>query len=138
MATNTQGTDARKYHTSQVHYLRQDFAYNTTGIGTTATVKIGTLPAGAIVEKVQVKVTTAFNAGTTNQLDVGVSGNDDSLVDYTETDVDLTATGSTFIWRGADETFSADTPIYVKYTETGTAASAGAATVIVFYTVDLG
>ena len=136
MATNTQGTDAREYSYQLVHYMRKGIAYNTTGIGTTATVKIGTLPAGAIVEKVQVKVTTAFDAGTTNQLDVGISGNDDNLVDYDGSDVDLTATGSTFVWRGADETFSSDTAIYVKYTETGTAATAGAAEIIVFYTVD--
>lgn len=135
MATNTAGTEARLYHTSQVHYLRKDFAFDTPGIGTTATVKVGTLPSGAIVEKVQVKVTTAFDAGTTNQLNVGISGNDDNLVDYDAADVVLTATGSTFVWRGADESFADDTPIYVKYTETGTAAEAGAATVIVFYTV---
>lgn len=135
MASNTQGTDARKYVTAQTHYLRKDFAFDTPGIGTTATVKVGTLPAGAIVEKVQVKVTEAFDAASTNQLDVGVAGNDDNLVDYDGTDVDLTALGSTFVWRGADESFAVDTPVYVKYTETGTAAAAGAATVIVFFTV---
>lgn len=137
MASNTQGTNATKYVTCQTHYLRQDIAYNSAGLSA-GTFKIGTLPAGAIVEKVQVKVTTAFNAASSNALDVGVSGNDDSLVDATDTDVDLTATGSSFVWRGADETFAADTPVYAKYTQTGDAATAGAATVIVFFTVDNG
>lgn len=137
MPTGTQGTNARKYVTSQTHYLRQDIAYNSSGIS--SGFSLGTLPTGAIIEKVQVKVTTAFNAGTTNQLDVGTGSDDDAFVDYTNSDVDLTATGSTFVWRGADvATLTSDTEIFAKYTQTGTAASAGAATIIVYFTVDNG
>jgi hypothetical protein len=135
MASNTQGTDARKFVTAQTHYLRKDIAFNTTGIATDDTVKVGTLPDGAIIEKTQVMVTAAFDAGSTNQLNVGVVGNDDALVDYDGPDVDLTALGSTFVWRGADLAVSGDTPVYVTYDQTGDAAEAGAATVIVFFTV---
>jgi hypothetical protein len=136
MPTGTQGTDARKFPWQAVHYMRKGIAYDTTGIGSTGTVKVGTLPSGAIVEKVQVKVTEVFDAGTTNPLDVGTSSDEDCLVDSTASDVDLTATGSTFVLRGSDETFSADTAIYVTYAQTGTAATQGAAEVIIFYTVD--
>ena len=138
MPTNTQGTDARELPFQAVHYLRKGIAYNTTGIGTAATVEVGTLPLGAVVEKVQVLVTTAFDAGTTNPLDVGTSSNNDAFIDSTASDVDLTATGSTFVWRGADdvEAISADTVVYVTYIPTGSAATAGAAEIIVFYTVD--
>lgn len=135
MASNTQGTDARKFVTAQTHYLRKDIAFDTTGISTDDTVKVGTLPNGAIIEKTQVMVTEAFDAASTNQLNVGIVGNDDALVDYDATDVDLTALGSTFVWRGADVAITADTPIYVTYDQTGTAAAAGAATIIVFFTV---
>lgn len=136
MATDTAGTDARELPFQAVHYLRKAIAYNTSGIGSTGTVKVGTLPAGAVVEKVQVKVTTVFNAGTTNPLDVGTATDEDLLVDSTVTDVSLAATGSTFVWRGADATFAADTPIYATYAQTGTAATTGAAIIIITYTVN--
>lgn len=134
------GSNALEYPMQLVHYLRKSIAYNTQGIGTDATVKVGTLPAGALVLFTLVKVTTAFNAATTNIIDVGTSGNDDALVDGGATgngdaDVNATAAGATFVWRGADETFTADTPIYVTYTQSGTAASAGAAQIIVAFVV---
>jgi phage tail tape-measure protein len=138
MTTDTAGSTARELPWTVVHYMRKHIAYNTTGIATAATVKVGTLPIGAIVEKVQVLVTTVFNAGTTNPLDVGTSSNNDAFVDSTVADVDLTALGSTFVWRGADdvEAISAATDVYVTYVETGTAATTGAAEIVVFYTVD--
>ena len=138
MPTNTQGKDAREYSYQLMHYLRKGIAYNTTGIGTAATVKVGTLPLGAVIEKVQVLVTEAFDAGTTNPLDVGTSANNDAFIDSTASDVDLTATGSTFVWRGADdvEAISAETDVYVTYIPTGTDPTAGAAEVIIFYTPD--
>lgn len=141
MTTDTAGTVARELPFQAVHYLRKGIAYNTTGIGTDATVKVGVIPSGAVVQNVQVKITTAFNAGTTNVIDVGTSSNDDAYVDGGTTgngdgDVDATSTGSTFVWRGADETHSADTTIYVTYTQSGTAATTGAAEIIVTYIPD--
>lgn len=141
MTTNTAGTDARELPFQAVHYLRKGITYNETGIGTDATVKVGTLPAGALVLFTLVKVTTAFNAATTNVIDVGISSNDDALVDGGTTgngdgDVDATATGGTIVWRGLDESISADTPIYVTYTQSGTAATTGAAEIVVAYVPD--
>jgi hypothetical protein len=45
--------------------------YNTVGIGTADTVKVGRIPAGSILLAAYVRITTAFNAATTNVLTVG-------------------------------------------------------------------
>ena len=44
MATGTQGTAAREYHTSQVHYLRKDFTF----ADALDVLTVGVLPAGAL------------------------------------------------------------------------------------------
>lgn len=126
----------RQFHTQQTHYLRFDVNYNDTGIG--SGVRKGTLPAGAIITSTSMMITTAFNAGTTNVLTVG--GNSSSYNDIVAaSDVDETATGLT---NGVKPTSSslgklaADRDIYAMYTQSGTAASAGAATVIIHYVVN--
>jgi hypothetical protein len=132
MATGTAGTNARQLPWQVVHFLRKTVNYNDTGIGTADTVKLGTLPSGALILDAQVRVTTAFNAATTNVLTVGTSSGSDADV-VSAADVDEATTGSYQATRGRDLTFSADTALYVKYTQSGTAATAGVATVIVAY-----
>lgn len=67
-------SQARVYHTQQVHYFRRRIVYTETG-----TLTIGVIPAGAVVLNAGVVVTTAFNAGTTNTLDIGTSGDTDGF-----------------------------------------------------------
>jgi hypothetical protein len=134
MATNTAGTSARLLPWQATHFLRKPIAYNTSGIGTAATVLLGILPAGAIVKHVLIRVRTAFNAAGNNIIDVGTSSNDDAYVDGGSADVDAEATGTTIVYRGTDEVHSVDTPIYIQYTQTSTAADAGAADIVMeFY-----
>jgi hypothetical protein len=61
----------RVLHTQQVHYFRKRVNYNDVGIA--AGVLFGTLPAGAMLTNLNVRVNTAFNAGTTNALNVGTT-----------------------------------------------------------------
>lgn len=124
-----------EYHNEGVvQCIRKDIAYTVTS-GTQY--KIGNVPKGAVVIGTTVGITTAFNAGTTNVLIVGTSGDDDALV--AAAGVDETAVAVT---RVAPATLagavaaSADTDIYVKFTQSGTAASAGAAWVVVEYVLD--
>jgi hypothetical protein len=117
--------------TQQVPYCRASVAYNTANIGSTGMVPLGTLPAGAIVTHAIVKVTTAFNAATTNVLTVGTSA--DAAAVLTDADIDETVAGTTVTFAAAGYTVAVDTPLFVKYTQTGTAASAGAATIIIFF-----
>ena len=75
MATNTAGTVARDFQKQMVHYLRKGFTYADDG----STLTVGVVPAGAIVIRAGVVVSTAFNAGSTNVLDIGTSGDTDGF-----------------------------------------------------------
>lgn len=123
----------RQYQTQQVHYLRFDVNYNDTGVS--SGVLKGTLPAGAIITSTSVLITTAFNAGTTNVLTVG--GNSTSYNDIVASgDVDETAAGITNAIKSTGSSLgklAADRDIYVMFAQTGTAASTGAATVIIHF-----
>lgn len=70
----TNPSQARVYHTPQIHYFRRRINFSETG-----TLTIGVIPAGAIVINAGVVVTTAFNAGTTNTLDIGTSADTDGF-----------------------------------------------------------
>ena len=65
---------ARVFSTQQVHYFRRRIIFSETG-----TLTIGSIPAGAVVINAGVVVTTAFNAGTTNTLDIGTSADTDGF-----------------------------------------------------------
>jgi hypothetical protein len=72
MATDTAGDQGQHYHTNQVHYLAKTITYLDDG----KTVTVGTIPAGAIILPglCGVAVNTIFNGGSTNTVDVGISG----------------------------------------------------------------
>lgn len=134
MGTNTTGSDARQYEQQVLHFIRRQITYDTFLIGTDASVKVGTLPAGAVIYDAIVKVSTAFDAGTTNYINVGTAADDNALVD--QADLDLTAAEWQSSRRGCDLTLTEDTPIYVTYDQSGTAATAGVAEIIVAYIPD--
>lgn len=135
MPTGTLGSTARRYQTSQEHYITAQVAWNTTGIATG--VVIGTLPATAIITRWVVHVTTAFNAATTNVLEVGMNAS--TYNDIAPTASVIAGTAGVKSGDAAVSTargrLAADTPVRAMYTQSGTAASAGAAEVVVFYIV---
>lgn len=128
MATNTRGSTARENTTQQVHYLRKDIVFGDTGEQI-----VGILPAGALIIKPisGVDVQVAFNNGTTNTLNVGTSANDDLYGT-------ALATGA-IAFVPLDEAVSlkvaVDTVITATQAVSGTAASAGAASVVIAYTL---
>ncbi len=90
MATNTPGTDARLYHTSQTHYLRETVTGNTIpGVNHS----LGFVPAGSIVVGGGIVVQTAFDGTTT--IDIGTADDPDGFA----TDVALSSAGV----KAADE-----------------------------------
>lgn len=123
---------ARNISYGVVQAIVKSVAFDTLGIGSSDTVKVGTLPSGAQIIDATVRVTTAFNAATTNVLTVGTASGSDADV-VAASDVDETTAGTTKVYRGCDLAFSADTPIYVKYAQTGTAATAGAALITITF-----
>lgn len=131
MATGTVGTVARQFHTQQTHYLRKAVAHNTTGIA--SGISMGWLPAGAQILRTGVHVTQVFNAATTNVLTVGTAADSglDNIV--AAGDINEAAVAFTSVTTGATVVLAADTEIKVSYTQTGTAATTGAAIIVLEY-----
>jgi hypothetical protein len=123
---------ARNDGTQNVHFIGRDIAYNTAGIGTADTVKVGRIPAGSMLMPAQVRITTVFNAATTNVLTVGANASANTDI-VAAGELNEGATGVTIVGTGAALTFANDTDIYVRYTQTGTAATTGAATILIPY-----
>ncbi len=118
---------AREYHTQQLHYLRKNIDFNDTGA-----ITVGKIPAGSIVIGAGVVVSTAWNSGTSDVLDIGTSGDDDGFA----TDLSLRTIGN-IVWdelaTSNDLYVSSDTTIIATPASTGTAASAGVGHVYVTY-----
>jgi hypothetical protein len=115
---------ARQTHMQLVHYLRKRVNFNDSNIGTG--VVFGTLPAGAVLISQNVRVSTAFNAGTTNALNVGTAAGGTQL--FTDA-----ATAGHRVPTIANLTFAADTDLFVQFAQTGGAATAGVADIIIAY-----
>lgn len=132
MATGTAGSTARVYASQQIHYLRKSITFADDG----TTVTVGTIPAGSLVLKPisGVAVTTVFNAGSTNVLDVGPST--DSGTDLWATELALGTLGFVPIDEAVTNLVSVDTIVQAAVDLTGTAATTGAAEIIIAYIPD--
>lgn len=129
MPTNTAATNARIYHTDQVHYFAKDFTYADDG----SVLTLGVLPAGGRIVKPMsgVQVHVAFNAGSTNVLDIGTSDNDDLY----GTDLALGSIAFVPLDEAVSMAVSVDTTLTATVDLTGTAASAGSGTVSIAYVI---
>ena len=114
----------------QLSAITTTIAYTNTGA-----VTIGTIPANAQIQNVHIDVTTAFNAGTTNTVTVGQTGTAAAYVTATSVGsagrASVATTGVYSAW--ADVGNSDVDYATVTFTQTGTAASAGAARVTIIY-----
>jgi hypothetical protein len=120
----------RDVYLNGVSYVGGTIAYNSADAS--AHPLAARIPAGAMIVSVHVKVATAFNAGTSNTLTIGTNAT--SYNDLVAAgDVNATAVGTTSATRGVGTIVSSDTQVYVKYAQSGTAATAGSATVVIGY-----
>jgi hypothetical protein len=135
MATNTAGTQARNLGVQAVHYLRKGIV-----IGDAATtVVVGVIPAGSLILFAisGVVVTTVFNAGTNNRLDVGASS--DSGTNNMATLLTLLGLGYITFDEGAatsNALVASDTTISAYVDVTGVTATTGAAEIVIAYIPD--
>lgn len=124
---------ARQFETQQTHYLRRTVNFNDAGIANG--VLLGTVPSGSIIMHVRILVTTAFNAATTNVLQGGTTGTGTNL--FTSTDAAAGTAGPKTAAGAANQAaglvITQDQDLFVSYTQTGTAATAGSATIVVEY-----
>lgn len=113
---------ARNNGEQTIAYLRKPVSFRD---GATAVVQVGTIPIGAIVLRGGVVVTTAFNAGTTNVLDIGTVADDDGFA----TDLAMGTIGVIVVDEMATTNdmgpVTSDTSIIATHAQTGTAATAG-------------
>jgi hypothetical protein len=115
------------------HSLRKLVAFNDAGVSTG--VLVGTIPAGAIITAVIVQIATVFNAATTNVLTVGTTGTGTDLMTSAEAVAGTQGqkTAAAFKATTASNPVANDQDIFVAYTQTGTAATTGAAYVLITY-----
>lgn len=95
---------------------------------------VACIPALAFITQVLVEIVTVFNAATTNVLTIGTTtGNANEIV--ASGDVTATALAVTPVTRGRGTSLTAagDINIYVKFAQTGTAATTGKARVVIEY-----
>lgn len=114
----------RFIHTQQIHFYRKRVNYNDAGIG--VGVIFATMPAGAMLTALNVRVNTAFNAATTNALNVGTTAGGTQIF----TDVATAGARSPAI---PNISFAVDTDLFLQYAQTGAVATAGQADIVINY-----
>jgi hypothetical protein len=128
MTTNTAGSVARQDPRQVSNTIRGSITFSQQAVF----VPIGTLPKNAWVSLVQMSIDTAFNAGTTNPIVVGSSGTPNSLMQSGDNTPGTPGMYASPIARlGKALAAAADIVIGITYTPTGTAASTGAAEVLI-------
>lgn len=136
MATNRMWLNAVRHPEDVgIGYLRRTVNFDTPFAGepggvTTNGVPIGGLEAGACVIGVDVVIETAFNA-TTNAVVVGTSADDDGFAATAGTVPGTVGFKPNLQGALSGIPLAANTVCYVKYSQTGTAATTGKATIIV-------
>lgn len=126
----------RSYEQSQEHYLYADVTFADAG----ETVSLGWLPQSGVIDTIQVITTTAFNAGTTNQFDIGFRNRGDGVVDDADglaADVDVSGVGvdTADLTSTANLAFTGGGEVTALVDLTGTAPTTGSARIVVKYTV---
>lgn len=130
---------ARQFSTQQSSYYRFTVNFNDTNISSANGVHFGKLLQNSFINSVVCHVTTAFNAGTTNKFFVGTSNNANEIIASGVSNKSVTE-GTPGVYAvtaaaspatlGLAVTSDADHDLVAKYTQTGTAATAGAVTCV--------
>jgi hypothetical protein len=122
---------ARNSGDQTINYLRAPISFTT---GATSVVQVGTIPAGCVVLRSYVIITTAFNAGTTNAATIGTIAN---VAAYGTAASILLGTVGVIVGAptasspAAATAPSVDTAVILTMGQVGTAATAGAGFVVV-------
>lgn len=91
-------------------------------------VELCKLPANVIITRAVAKVTTAFDAGTTNKISVGTTAEANEIMSDSEITAGTVGDYSKTLFAEAKK----GTPIVAKYEGEGTDATAGAAEIYIF------
>lgn len=119
-----------------VHTYRITVNFNDQGIS--AGQQFGALPAGAYIHAIDAYVTTAFNAATTNVITLGTTkANANEIVASGISGIPL-ATGVLHLTSAAGlgmavTNVATPIPLFVKYAQTGAAATTGQIVIVITY-----
>jgi hypothetical protein len=135
MATNTAAIipPARQDPRQVINDIKKTVNFNDAGVASGIAFD-NSLPLGAFITRVLVEIVVVFNAVTTNVLTVGTNATTYNDI-VAATDVNEGATGVTEVTRGYGRGIAAaaDKTPFVKYTQTGTAATTGQAVIVIEY-----
>jgi hypothetical protein len=127
MTTNTPGSQARQDPRNVSNTIRWRFTFADPNLA--VGVQIGVLPANAFIITQLMEIVTAFNAGTTNPISVGTVAaaynNIHAATDNTPGTPNVYAPVLAANKFGRGLTQGGDTPVFLKYTPTGTAPTTG-------------
>lgn len=129
----------RQFTTQQTHYLRFTFNFNSCVLASgSCVVKVGAVPYNAWIMRAYQQIATSFNSGTTDTLSIGVTSTSANelvaaqsiaaatggatALTVVSTNAGTVATGDGATQTGGNGGFD----IYAKYTQTGSAPTAGA------------
>jgi len=97
-------------------------------------VTIATIPANSQIVDINIDVTTAFNAGTTNTIAVGKTGSAAAFAAATSVgSAGRASVASTGVYSAWADTGNSEITATATFAQTGSAASAGAARVTIVY-----
>ena len=112
-----------------VQFVYWSVTFSDAGIATG--VNVGTIPASSVITDSWAKVTAAFNAGTTNVLQVGKTGTLGAFMGTADIN-EASATAQRAV-TALGTVGTSDVGVLVSYTQTGTAATTGAAHGVLSY-----
>ncbi|WP_291869656.1 hypothetical protein [Bradyrhizobium sp.] len=123
-----------------VMYLRRTVSFDTPfadapGVTPVNGVPIGALEAGCIPLGCDVTIETAFNAATTNTLDIGTAAAPAGLAAAASTLAGATGFKQNLAGTLSGIPLAANTIVYAKYAQTGAAATAGKAHIVLKFAV---
>lgn len=121
---------ARDTFLHNAHYLRRTVRFDQVNVGGANGVEFDfKIPGGGFITGIDVQVVTAFNAGTSNDLTVGVPGTPNA---YVATGQAIAGTAGMKKIPGPGRV-AADTTVVAKYAQSGAAATAGEADIVIHY-----
>lgn len=133
MTSKPASMPARQCTTQQVNYIRKTVNLGDANL-TVPVDPFAKLPIGAFIVMQAVHVETVFNAGTTNVLTFGTTiANANELAAAGDINEASATYQAITTGLGVALCLTADQPLYVKYTQTGTVATTGRCHWIVGY-----
>jgi hypothetical protein len=119
---------ARENYLGHESQLYREVNFNTPNVGTA--IIVGKIPAFSLIKNVSVSIEATFNAATTNVFTVGTST---TATEWLNAGAIDESTTDTVVSDASYGLTTSDVTVYAKYTQSGTAATAGKAHVWVEY-----